>query len=82
MSCCICFKKPRKWYHAKCNHTWCRKCHREMQRHYITECPLCRQAWFSKITPMCAPCEPHEAKLFWKRHRKRELRAYYQQCFF
>lgn len=81
--CCICYNSEKKWFHAKCGHQWCRKCHRQMQRYDLKKCPLCR-ATFRVVLPnieiKAMKAEAYDERLIrWrvKRHRKKERRASY-----
>ena len=76
MKCCICLNHDRKkWFNAPCKHSWCRKCHRNMQRYDIITCPLCRKPWWTLLFDI------YEQDCI-KRRYKRERRASYQNfCF-
>ena len=82
--CCVCLETRTKWFTAPCNHYWCRKCHREMQRYDMTLCPLCRASWWVRlpnlyIMGLLEGDEPFGIRWRVKRHRKRERRASYQK---
>ena len=83
MECCICLQDSKKWFYAPCNHQWCRKCHRQMQRYDMTTCPLCRASWWTRLPNLYIESllDGYEPVMRWrvKRHRRRERRASYQR---
>ena len=76
--CCICLEESSKWFTARCQHYWCRACHRHMLRYDITDCPLCRVSFNvtrSSVESLLASDGSYQIRWRVKRHRKRERRA-------